>query len=80
MYITNLGFFFCKVRYCLNFINFYVTEYCNVYYKFGFFFCKVRYCLNFINFYVTKANSHSPLPGQQIPLRSIDFTCIEPWR
>jgi len=27
MYIKNLGFFFwCKVRYCSNFIDFYVTE------------------------------------------------------
>jgi len=44
------------------------------------FVCKARYCSNFINFYVTEANSHSPLPGQQIPLRSIRFRCIEPGR
>jgi len=51
---------------------------CNGSYNFGFFFfCKARYCLNFINFYVTEANSHSLLPGQQIPLRSICFRCIE---
>ena len=44
------------------------------------FLCKVRYCSNFINFYVTEANSHSMLPGQQIPLRSIRYICIKPPR
>ena len=55
---------------------------CNVYYSFGVFSCKARYCSNFINFYISEANSHSPLPGQQIPLPSVRFRCIEPrwWR
>jgi len=44
------------------------------------FFCKGTYFSNFIDFYVKEANSHSPLPGQQIPLRSIRFRCIEPQR
>jgi len=44
------------------------------------FFCKDKYCLNIINFQVTEANIHSPLPGQQIPLRSIRVSCIEPRR
>ena len=29
---------------------------------------RTGYCLSFINCYLTEANSHSPLPGQQIPL------------
>ena len=65
---------------CFHTKCFLKREDCNVYYKSGFFFCKVRYYSNFINFSVTEANSHSPLPGQQIPLRSIRFRCIEPRR
>ena len=74
------SWFFLSTSNCYILLAF-VSSYCNVYYQFPFS-IKLDTVWILLTSCIREANSLSPLPGKQIPLRSIRCKCIEPrlWR